>query len=184
MMEIEIMKELLAEQGFEGKQLDEMVEKARLKQEKLREEELKNEEKLKKVEEAVVIFQKALGGTWNGAKVRRMITSKQLQPVEMNPAKRTGFRIHIKEIERFIEWESMSKEDWKKRCLEAEEKLQTMQQTIEQMKQENEKLKADLKAAKTNKKTTVAKGKQQQAAAKEQTNEKTDTKNEEDKKGV
>ncbi|WP_242303283.1 hypothetical protein [Bacillus cereus group sp. BfR-BA-01495] len=183
-MEIEIMKEIFKEQGFEGKQLDEMVEKARLKQEKLREEELKNEEKLKKVEEAVVIFQKSLGGTWNGAKVRRMITSKQLQPVEMNPAKRTGFRIHIKEIERFIEWESMSKEDWKKRCLEAEEQLQTAQKTIEQMKQENEKLKADLKAAKTNKKTTVAKAKQQQAAA-QQTNEKTDTKNnEQDKKGV
>ncbi|ASK17790.1 MULTISPECIES: hypothetical protein [Bacillus cereus group] len=183
-MEIEIMKELLAEQGFEGKQLDEMVEKARLKQEKLIEEELKNEEKLKTVEETVKLLEKSIGGTWNGPKVRRMIAAKQLKPVEENPAKRTGFRIHIKEIERFIEWESMSKEDWKKRCLDAEEQLLAAQKTIEQMKQENEKLKADLKAAKTNKKTTVAKAKQQQAAEKEQTNEKTDTKNEQDKKGV
>lgn len=156
-MEIEIMKELLAEQGFDGKQLDEMVEKARLKQEKLIEEEMKNEEKSKTVEETVKIIEKALGGTWNGPKVRRMITVKQLKPIEPNPAKRTGFRIHIDEINRFIEWESMSKEDWKKRCLEAEEQLQTAQKTIEQMKQENEKLKVDLKEIKSSKKTTGTK---------------------------
>lgn len=183
-MEIEIMKELLAEQGFEGKQLEEMVEKARLKQEKLIEEEMKNEEKLKTVEETVKILEKALDTKWNGPKVRRFITSKDLKPIDPNPPKKVGFRIHMDEINRFIEWESMSKEDWKKRCLEAEEKLQTMQQTMEQMQKENEKLKADLKTAKSNKKTTVAKAKQQQAAAKEQTNEKTDTKNEQDTKSV
>ncbi|GAB6688223.1 hypothetical protein [Bacillus luti] len=141
-MEIEIIKKVLEEQGIKGKKLEEIVAKTVLEQEKQREEEQKNEEMQKTVEETAKILEKSLGSKWNGAKVRRFIASDELKVIDPNPPKRIGFRIHIDEINRFIEWESMTKEDWKKRCVATENDLKKLQEELEKAKEEIEKLKA------------------------------------------
>jgi len=64
-------------------------------------------------------------------KVYRLIDKGEI--VAEKGSNKTGYRIHKAEIERFIEESKMTKEDWKKRALDAESRIKELEQQLQQM---------------------------------------------------
>lgn len=95
------------------------------------------------VEKAAEFLKNSIPGkeVWNKNKVLRLIKGGEITPHEPKPAKKHGYRIHIDELQGFVQEYKMTKEDWKKRAYEAEEELLKLHAELEKVKKENEEFK-------------------------------------------
>lgn len=75
-----------------------------------------------------------LDDSWNEPKVRRYIASGKIVPMEQMEAKYFGYRIHKKELERFVQEHSMTKEDWMKLAKELQKKVDELEKEVEELK--------------------------------------------------
>ncbi|MDA1569402.1 hypothetical protein PDK93_25470 [Bacillus cereus] len=68
---------------------------------------------LKNTIEVAEMLSSALEGTWNKAKVWRIVKSGLLTPVSFEVAQRHGYQFRTEDVEEFIRIESKTKEDWR-----------------------------------------------------------------------
>ncbi|MDT0150417.1 hypothetical protein Q9R38_28280 [Priestia aryabhattai] len=127
-MDITKMTELLKSQGLTDEVINKILEHASQQ---------KNASEWEgdyfNVKQASAYLQDKLDKSWNPPKVRRFITSGQLQTInQVDPKGQTGspmkegYLISKQALETFIEDQSKTKEDWKQEALKLREEVQAL----------------------------------------------------------
>lgn len=105
-------------------------------------------ENVRTVEEAAEMLRQGITNskeTFNYAKVIRLIKEKKLATYGEKTSNKAGHRLHVKEIERFIEEANMTSDDWKKRVDDQQKTIEKLQKQLEQSKKRETNLKAKVK---------------------------------------
>lgn len=131
-MDIVKLIETLKAQGLSDEMIEEVLKNAS-----------EQEDTHYNVKQASAYLVDKLDKSWNPAKVRRFITSGQLQTVnqidrkgQVGSSTKEGYLIDKQVLETFIEDQSKTKEDWKKEALALREEVQALQAKITSLQEE------------------------------------------------
>lgn len=105
---------------------------------------------------------------WNNHKVLRLIKNGQIEPQDKEPAKRIGYRIKEDEVERFITEYKMTKEDWKKKVVEAENHAKELEVKNEELEKQLAEMKKEIAALKAEPKKTATRATKKKADKEEE----------------
>ncbi|HHB1889156.1 TPA: hypothetical protein ACOQ40_005575 [Bacillus cereus] len=102
------------------------------------------------IEEAAKLIQNGLGGKWNYRKVYKLVNEGKILSEKDN--NKHGRRIHIDEITNFIDENKLTREDYKKKFEDEEEKNKTLttqveayEKDVQALEQKIKELEAELK---------------------------------------
>lgn len=134
-MDIVKLTEMLKVQGLSDEMIEEVLKNAS-----------EQEDKHLNVKQASAYLVDKLDKSWNPAKIRRFITSGQLQTVNQIDRKgqtgtstKEGYLIDKQVLEAFIVDQSKTKEDWKEEALALREEVKTLQAKITSLQETAEK---------------------------------------------
>ncbi|MFJ7680438.1 hypothetical protein ACIQXQ_20705 [Peribacillus sp. NPDC097198] len=129
---IESLRELLKNNGFDGKTIEIEVEKALAIENERKRQEKEENEKVKTTEQAATYLGQNLKGKWDGQKVRRLMREGKLDPIE-RPEKRVqkrGHRFHIDELNKYIKQHKMSREELLTENIELKKKIEELEKKL------------------------------------------------------